>query len=130
MITDNNLPDKEQLPDPRDYLSNERTYLAWIRTSIGIMVFGFVVVKFTIFVKQISFILQKPLPSQDYATVLGIFLVALGVIVSLISFLQYKRIGNQLGNRNFQPSSSLSTILCISIIFIGILLVAYLIFNI
>jgi uncharacterized membrane protein YidH (DUF202 family) len=28
-----------------DHLANEPTFLAWIRTSIGIMAFGFVVVK-------------------------------------------------------------------------------------
>lgn len=32
------------------------------------MVFGFVVVKFTMFVKQMSLVFQKPLPSDDYAT--------------------------------------------------------------
>ena len=32
-----------------DHLANERTFLAWIRTSIGIMAFGFVVVKFSLF---------------------------------------------------------------------------------
>jgi putative membrane protein len=45
-----------------DHLANERTFLAWIRTGIGIMAFGFVVVKFTLFVKQLSLVLQKPLP--------------------------------------------------------------------
>jgi len=30
----------------RVHLANERTFLAWIRTSIGIMAFGFVVEKF------------------------------------------------------------------------------------
>lgn len=38
----------------REHLANERTLLAWIRTSIGIMAFGFVVVKFSLFIKQIS----------------------------------------------------------------------------
>ncbi|MBB5439184.1 uncharacterized membrane protein YidH (DUF202 family) [Pedobacter sp. AK017] len=37
-----------------DHLANERTFLAWIRTSIGIMGFGFVVVKFSLFVRQIG----------------------------------------------------------------------------
>jgi putative membrane protein len=31
-----------------DHLANERTFLAWIRASISIIVFGFVVVKFGI----------------------------------------------------------------------------------
>ncbi|MFY9311574.1 MAG: DUF202 domain-containing protein [Bacteroidia bacterium] len=132
MLSENNRQDQEErpVPDPRDYLSNERTYLAWVRTSIGIMVFGFVVVKFTLFVKELSIMLQKPLPNHDYVSVLGISLVALGVLVVLISFLQYKKIGSQLGNSNFQPSASLSTILTISILLIGILLVTYLVVGI
>lgn len=32
----------------RDHMANERTFLAWIRTSIGIMAFGFVVEKFAL----------------------------------------------------------------------------------
>ena len=42
---------------PTDHLANERTFLAWIRTSIAIMAFGFVVVKFALFVKQITLIM-------------------------------------------------------------------------
>ena len=43
--------------NPSDHLANERTFLAWIRTSIAIMAFGFVVVKFTFFIKQLSIVL-------------------------------------------------------------------------
>lgn len=34
----------------RDHLANERTLLAWVRTSIGIMAFGFVVFEFSLFI--------------------------------------------------------------------------------
>jgi putative membrane protein len=40
-------------------MANERTFLAWIRTSIGIMAFGFVVEKFALFIKQMSLIFGK-----------------------------------------------------------------------
>ena len=50
---------EEKKNNASDHLANERTFLAWIRTSIGIMAFGFVVVKFSLFVKQISLILGK-----------------------------------------------------------------------
>ena len=36
----------------RVHIANERTFLAWIRTSIGVMAFGFVVEKFALFIKQ------------------------------------------------------------------------------
>jgi hypothetical protein len=46
--------EEKVLEKPRvaDHLANERTFLAWIRTSIGIMGFGFVVVKFSRFLRQ------------------------------------------------------------------------------
>jgi putative membrane protein len=44
----------------RVHMANERTFLAWIRTSIGIMVFGFVVEKFALFVREASYLLGKP----------------------------------------------------------------------
>ena len=43
----------------RVHMANERTFLAWIRTSIGIMAFGFVVEKFALFIKQMSIVLEK-----------------------------------------------------------------------
>ena len=49
-----NNPEK-QATNIREHLANERTFLAWMRTSIGIMAFGFVVVKFALFVK-VSFV--------------------------------------------------------------------------
>ena len=46
-----------------DHLANERTFLAWIRTSVGLMGFGFVVVKFSIFLKQISIDIDRTVPA-------------------------------------------------------------------
>jgi uncharacterized membrane protein YidH (DUF202 family) len=45
--------------DRRVHMANERTFLAWIRTSIGIMAFGFVVEKFSLFIKQVSYFLGQ-----------------------------------------------------------------------
>ncbi|MDA8423568.1 MAG: DUF202 domain-containing protein, partial [Nitrospiraceae bacterium] len=43
----------------RVHMANERTFLAWIRTSVAIMAFGFVVEKFSLFVKQMAYYLGK-----------------------------------------------------------------------
>jgi putative membrane protein len=115
----------------REHLANERTLLAWIRTSIGIMAFGFVVVKFSLFIRQISFLLGKNPPFQQhgFSSVIGIFLVAVGAITLVLSYLQYKRTEKHLSNETFQPSSSLILSLIISILIISILLILYLIEN-
>ena len=97
----------------REHLANERTFLAWVRTSIGIMAFGFVVVKFSLFLKQLAFILQKniTLPQKGYSAILGILLVMFGLITSLLAYLQYRRVEKQLNNESFSPSRILPTIL-------------------
>lgn len=118
-------------PGASDHLANERTFLAWMRTSIALMGFGFVVVKFTISMKQLSLMLsgRMAIPSRGYSAVIGILLVALGAIMALLSFLRYRNIEKQLLNNNYFPSKTLSTLLTTAIIIISILLVLYLMPN-
>jgi uncharacterized membrane protein YidH (DUF202 family) len=118
----------------RDHLANERTFLAWVRTSIGIMAFGFVVEKFALFIKQIALLLgnsSQILPGtshslQGYSSIFGIFLVALGVIICLLAFLKYKNVEKQIEDDTYRPSMLLNTLLTLSVLSIGVFLVVYL----
>ncbi len=115
-----------------DYLANERTFLAWIRTSIAIMGFGFVVVKFSLFIKQLSFALDKGvvIPSKGYSSVIGISLVALGGLMALFSFIRFRNIQKQLDTNSYFPSLTLSLLLTLFITVICVILILYLIPNI
>ena len=129
-----NLPDGKK-PSATDHLANERTFLAWIRTGIAIMAFGFVVVKFALFVKQASLMLaaQHIAVTSDQQTssaYVGIGLIALGTIVCLLAFFRYKNIEQQLMSNSFFPSLTLSVLLTISIMLIGVLLLFYLAANV
>lgn len=119
----------------RDHMANERTFLAWIRTSIGIMAFGFVVEKFALFIKQIALLLGKShsqmLPDtshslQGYSSIFGVFLVALGVLICLLAFIKYKKVEKQIEDDTYQPSILLNIMLTLSVLLIGIFLVVYL----
>ena len=115
-----------------DHLANERTFLAWIRTSIGIMAFGFVVVKFSLFVKQVSLILGKntTTPSGNYSGIIGIIIVAVGAIVLLLSYVRFKKIEKQLIAGQYKQTSNLVSVLTIAIFIVSILLLIYLISSI
>jgi putative membrane protein len=115
-----------------DHLANERTFLAWIRTSIGIMAFGFVVVKFSLFVKQISLLLNKQmlLPPKGYSAMLGIFLVLVGTITAVLAYIRYKKVERQLEEGDYQHSSLLLTIITSLIFLVSACLITYLIENI
>ena len=41
-------------PNLREHQANERTFLAWLRTSIAIIAFGFVLERFSLFVKYLA----------------------------------------------------------------------------
>jgi len=112
-----------------DHLANERTFLAWIRTSIGIMAFGFVVVKFTLFIKQIALLLGKEadIHQHGYSSFIGILLVAVGAFTTLLSYLRYVRIKKQLELNSFKSSSMLIIVLTLLILLISISLVTYLV---
>lgn len=115
--------------NPGDHLANERTYLAWLRTSIGLMAFGFVVVKFSLFVKQISLVLGKPatIPNKGYSAVLGIVLVAMGAVSSVLSYLRYRQTEQQIKKGIYSHSSLLVTVVTTLVFFVSVLLIAYLI---
>ncbi|MFI0435770.1 MAG: YidH family protein [Parachlamydiaceae bacterium] len=119
-----------------EHQANERTFLAWIRTSIGIMAFGFVVEKFGLFVKQLRDVLSLD-PHHPYpehirspwinSSFLGIALIGLGLILVLLAFLNYKRIEREIKEGVFEQSFLLGTMLTMSILSIGIFVMLYLI---
>src|SRR6185437_1432442 len=112
-----------------NHLANERTFLAWVRTSIGIMAFGFVVVKFSLFVKQLSLLLGKEniIHQKGYSAIMGIVLVAVGSVTSILAYIRYRVTEKQINNDEYSSSSLLISILIAFIFLISIFLTAYLI---
>ncbi len=121
----------------RVHMANERTFLAWIRTSIGIMAFGFVVVKFALFIRQIASMLKMSgfpqmhavLPPNGYSSFFGIALVGLGALMGVLSFVRYKKVEKEIDEDTYQPSLILDILLTLSVVAVGIFLVIYLIHN-
>jgi len=132
----NENKESAKVRNPSVHMANERTFLAWIRTSIGIMAFGFVVEKFALFMKQMSSILGKSTiektipPSHGYSAMIGIFLVGMGTLLVLFAFVRYKKVERQIDSDTFQSSSILDILLTILVLSVGIFLVTYLIQSI
>lgn len=113
-------------------LANERTFLSWIRTSIAIMAFGFVVQKFALFLKQAAiFTGQEPSGGESplISAVAGTGLVALGTLLVLLAFLRFRRVERQISTDEVLSSSRLDAWVAGIIFLLGLLLVAYLILS-
>jgi putative membrane protein len=127
-----NNPETSPRGKAADHLANERTFLAWIRTAIAVMAFGFVVVKFSLFVKQLAIIFsEKPIvvPARGYSSLIGILLVALGGLICLLSYLQFKKNEKQLNNNTYHSSPALILWFTIVLIIGSIFLALYLLPN-
>lgn len=76
--------------DPRIYMAVERTLLAWVRTGLALMGFGFVVARFGLFMREIALThdLQSP-AAHGLSIWAGTALVVLGVFVNVASAVSY-----------------------------------------
>lgn len=76
--------------DPRIYFAAERTLLAWVRTGIAVMAFGFVVARFALFLS-----LLPAAPQSNYASrlspLIGAALVVIGAAAIAAGTLEYRR---------------------------------------
>jgi putative membrane protein len=77
----------------RDYLAAERTFLAWVRTALALMGFGFVVARFGLFLRELQIIQpSQPLRGYGFSLWFGTALIVLGTIVSVSSSWRYVRL--------------------------------------
>src|SRR5580704_3275618 len=115
-----------------DHLANERTFLAWLRTAIGIMAFGFVVVKFSLFVKQFSIVLGKPVVglNKGDSNLLGISLVVIGALATAFAWARYDRTRKRIDEGDYRNSPLLIYVISGVVLISSLLLIIYLIASI
>ena len=115
--------------DPRIYFAAERNLLAWVRTGLAMMGFGFVVARFGLFLREIAAMrAQTPVDPPGASLLVGMTLVVLGVAVNLYAAAQYRRMIDRL-NRNQTlhfRSLSLGTVTAVALALLGAALAAYL----
>ena len=73
-----------------EILANERTFLAWVRTSIAIMTLGFVVAKFSLWMREISLQLDgKGIHHIGVAVPLGEIMIGIGALLTGLAAWRY-----------------------------------------
>ncbi|MFA5825545.1 MAG: DUF202 domain-containing protein [Gallionellaceae bacterium] len=79
------------LNDPRVFFAAERTLLAWNRTSLALMAFGFVIERFGLFVTILLPKHDMPL-QRGLSFWTGLLFVLLGAFVAAYSTVQYRKV--------------------------------------
>lgn len=118
--------------DPRIYWAKERTFLAWIRTGLALMGFGFVVARFSLFLRMVQGRTDVPLPAHTgWSMWFGTILVLAGVLVQVLVVADYVRfVGSlQRGEAPEIKPSYLGIGIALGLGLIGLVMAVYLLVN-
>jgi putative membrane protein len=113
-------------------LQLETTLLVWVRTSLALMGFGFVICRFGLFLREIASVGNlhlKPHPRLALAnTVSGTVMIVLGVVVLVLSVYNHLRLVSQLerGELSLPSRWSLGVILSFFLVALGMAMAVYL----
>jgi putative membrane protein len=102
-----------------DHLANERTFLAWIRTSISVIGLGFVVAKFSVWLRELAARLDGPVKASHsrLSLPLGIGMMLIGGVLALVAAWRYRRVTRAINSG--RPASDDRTVLVVAIVVIA-----------
>ncbi|MGH9725257.1 MAG: YidH family protein, partial [Candidatus Acidiferrales bacterium] len=113
-----------------DYLALERTFLAWIRTGLALMGFGFVVARFGLFLQMIQ-VTRVELPHRTLGLSLwfGMALIVAGVAALVFSTWRYVRMVRNFsrGEETFQEPVTSAVVIAVLLAAIGAAMAIYLV---
>jgi putative membrane protein len=118
--------------DPRVYFAAERTLLAWIRTGLAMMGFGFALAHFAPHVRELPTSGgSSPGQSPDGSLWFGTALVLMGVFVNLSAAVKHTRLVRQLrrGSWSQNERSRSGTAVAIALALVGVVVTIQLLWG-
>ena len=92
-----------------DHAANERTFLAWVRTGIAVIAFGFLVERFDLFLSYLARVTphgRAAPPGTSLANIAGLTLIVLGIIIIAVSAVRFRRTSREIDAPDVMPGVS------------------------
>jgi putative membrane protein len=112
----------------RDHLANERTFLAWVRTGIATVIFGFAIGRFSIALREFMHLEGRPSETSGVTAWFGVISIVGGVLLILAGLARYRKTRMQLDTDTFEPAGLVIDIVSYILGLFGLALAGYLIY--
>jgi putative membrane protein len=112
----------------RDHLANERTFLAWVRTSVAIVVFGFAIGRFAIAMRQLTEFQGHGSKTTGFSVWMGMSSILAGVVMAVAGLARYRKTRAQLDEGKFEPAGFVVDLVTILTALFGLVLAGYLVY--
>ncbi|MEG4234578.1 DUF202 domain-containing protein [Microcoleus sp. Pol11C3] len=116
----------------REHQANERTFLAWLRTSLALIGFGFAISRFSLFLRQFqATVTQQEVSSPPFfnSETLGMSLVVFGIAVIALAAWRYNQVFWQIERGDYRPNRVLVWILTGVVMILGTLTIPLLLWR-
>ena len=119
-----------EIPDDKkatEYLANERTFLAWVRTSVSIMSLGFVVAKFGLWLRELAarFAPHMQGAGSGASVPIGLGMIALGGALALLAARRFQTVNRQIDRGAVTADRGLVLLMTVAMAALAVLMMGY-----
>jgi putative membrane protein len=132
---DSNCRQKEGKLDPdkieSEILANERTFLAWVRTSIAVMSLGFVIARFSLWMREVAIRINSEIPvhKSGLSAPLGECMIGAGALITVFAAWRYHVINRTIRRGEIQADPQMVTAITVIVLLAAVAVIAYMLVS-
>ena len=114
-----------------EYLANERTFLAWVRTSIAVISLGFVVTKFNVWLHELAVRLNPHATPRPMGASLpiGVTLMALGGLLASLAARRYWVVNRSIASGRVRADYGLVILVTLLVVSLALAMIVYMLLT-